>query len=92
LCSILTFRRGTVKHGCLPNKAEGLDAGGLDGLAGYEEGGFPSVVFLLHHQDHVKELVEDPPQGLDNTHISSHEKHPSGVGLEKKKHIRQVTK
>lgn len=37
-----------------------------DGLARYEEGRLPSVA-LFHHQNHVEELVEHPPQGLDGT-------------------------
>lgn len=47
----------------------GLVAGGEDGLVECEEGGLPSGSFI-HHQDHIEETVENPPQGLDNRHRS----------------------
>lgn len=46
---------------------DGLVASREDGLAGYEEGGLPSVAFI-HHQDHVEKPVENLTQGLDNRH------------------------
>ena len=49
---------------------DGLVPSGEDGLAGYEEGGFPSVAFI-HHQDHVQKSMENPLQGLNNRYISS---------------------
>lgn len=52
---------------CLPNKMDGLVAGGQDGLASYKEGGLPSVAFI-HHQDHVEKLVENPAQRLNKRH------------------------
>ena len=38
----------------------GLVAGGEDGLAEYEEGGFAPVAFI-HHQNDVEKAVENPP-------------------------------
>lgn len=43
---------------------DGLATGGEDRLAGYKQGGLPSVAFI-HHQDDVEKTVEHPLQGLN---------------------------
>lgn len=65
-CRQVKSIRSILKQNYLPDKLDGLVTSSEDGLARYEEGRLPSVA-LFHHQNHVEELVEHPPQGLDDT-------------------------
>lgn len=60
----------SLKHSRLPNKVGGVVTGGEDSLAGYEQGGLPSVAFI-HHQDDVEKTVENPPKGLNRPTLRS---------------------